>query len=638
MKLFSKNKTMIETESGAKKGVRMKLPNLEKNNFKGEKGFTYAFGYRNEDAYLFVGNKNVFAVFDVLLEYGSYNTAPIGWLLDLIPKGKLKHGRVLFVQREKGMDKEKENDVVNKHIETNINTMESSTEAKSAKQRAQNAKRTRDMALAGELSGQGDMVIDSDIRLVVKAQTTKDVEETIKELKKNYKEHDVKGVMFVRRSGEQLEEMTRLFSKVTADPWHSSDMNTVAAGRIFLPSSGFSDPKGTYVGTDISALLTNNPAIVDFTGVKNAVVFMGNVAIHGSIGGREGGGMLSSGGSAIAHVMSEANYLAGKRIHHIMLSDFGYRAADSLIFDMSKESINPLEVFGTPETVQRDATANFNKAVTMMLLLSNTVDQARYAKLETELKSVLVDWTIDLANGTGIYTRDPENDPNRAERILATKNHRTYPTPQDFLPALKANVAKRANEGERAREIADFLYTTMKTTFSEFPGIFHKETTIPDVFKASDRNIYYDLSNLRNDKKVASALFLNTIAYVTNRALAGEQIVIHGLDYVDVPPIYLAPYKERIERKNIGLISVFEKSESDVNPKTYSSFTGRLSQQDAVILGGITEEELDYINESWRQALPNQVAQILLEANNGILYFYRRKDRVGALVNTHLIL
>ncbi|STP93476.1 Uncharacterised protein [Enterococcus faecalis] len=161
---------------------------------------------------------------------------------------------------------------------------------------------------------------------------------------------------------------------------------------------------------------------------------------------------------------------------------------------------------------------------------------------------------------------------------------------------------------------------------------------MPDVYKATDRNIYYDISALGSNKKIASAVFLNVLAYVTNRALEGEQIVIHGLDKINVPVDLLTPYKDRIDRKNIGLITVFEESESEVNPKSYAKFSGRLTRQDAVVLGGLTEDELMYINQSWRKELPVPVANKLLEANNGILYFYRKRDRVGALVNTHLIL
>lgn len=635
-----KEQKSIQNEEKEGKKLSKKVPLMKgdtEDKFLGERGFTYPFGYQEEDAYLFVGHKRVISVFDVLIQYGTNNPETIGWLLKLIPREELESGRVIFVQRQKGMKKDNEYEIVEKHIESNIETISGSSSG-SAKENAQNASRVHDMNLSGYLAGEGDNIVDSDVRLVIKAKTPEKVESVITELKKTYKNYDVKGVILVRRTGQQLKELKHLFSDVSADAWHSSDMTSTAAGRLFLPSSGFSDPTGTFIGTDASALLTDNPSIVDFTGINSAVIFMGGVTARCSVNGIEGADLLHDSGSAVAHVISEANYLSGKRVHHIMLSEFSHRATDSLIFDMSKEAINPFEVFGTPETVQKDATANFNKSTTMMLLLANTVNEMNYAFLEAELKSVLIDWFINTANNSGMYTTDPENEPNRAKRILATDNHENYPTPYDFLPALQSNVAKRAKEGERARENADFLYTTLQTAFDEYPNIFHKATTLPNVYKAEDRNIYYDLSNLIDSKKVADAVFLNVLAYVTNRALSGEQIVIHGLDKINIPVDHLLAYKERIDRKNIGLITVFEHSESEVNPKTYSKFVGRMSRQDAVVLGGITEEELEYINESWRQPLPTPVAQVLLQSHNGMLYFYRKRDKIGALINTHLIL
>lgn len=624
---------------GIKKIAHLKSESIDDSNqIKGERGFTYPFGYLEEDAYLFLGKKTVISVFDLLFQYGTNRPASIGWVLDVIPREEIESGRVMFIQRQKGMEKDRENDIVDTEIEVNLLTMESSNDSKSAKERSQNTQRVQDMRLSGQLSGTHDTIIDSDMCLVVKADSVEKVEQVIKELKEAYKHYDVKGVLLIRRIGQQLREMETLFTEVRSDAWHSSDMSSVSAGRLFLPSSGFSDPTGTYVGTDVSALLTNNPSIIDFTGVNNAVVFMGGVTAYGSIDGNRGGGMFQDGGSAVAHVISEANYLSGKRIHHIMLSSFGYRAPDSLVFDMSKESINTFEVFGTPETVQQDATANFNKATAVMLLLSNTIDKRTYAEMEAELKDVLIEWFINTANNSGMYTKDPEHEPNRAKRILATDNHENYPTPYDFLPTLKTNVAKRAVQGEHPRAIAELLYKTLKTAFNEYPNIFHKPTTIPNVFKASDRNIYYDISPLANDKKVAGAVFLNVLAYVTNRALAGEQIVIHGLDKIEVPLEQIVPYRDKMRRKGIGLITVFEESESLVNPQTYSRFVDKLSQQDAIVLGGITETELKYINDSWRQNLPSPVSNLLLESNNGILYFYRKSDRVGALVSTHLVL
>src|SRR5699024_678376 len=93
-----------------------KVPLINKEEgkeFQGDRGFTYPLGYQDEDAYLFVGHhKQVISVFDVLIQYGTNNPATIGWLLNLIPREELESGRVIFVQRQKGMQKETENEIV----------------------------------------------------------------------------------------------------------------------------------------------------------------------------------------------------------------------------------------------------------------------------------------------------------------------------------------------------------------------------------------------------------------------------------------------------------------------------------------------------------------------------------------------
>jgi hypothetical protein len=604
----------------------------------GERGFTYPFGYKEEDAYIILGQKKFIGIFDVLFQYGTNNPASIGWLLKLIPKEQIERGNIQFIQREKGMDKDREEDIIDTEIEVNVSTLENSKDERNAKERTQNSQRIRDMKLSGDLAGVQDTIVDSDVCLVVKSDSAEGVEQTLKEIKKAYKHNSVKGVMFVRRTGEQLNELKNLLTTVRADPWHSSDMSTISASKIFLPSSGFSDEQGVYVGTDISSLLSHNPSIIDFKGVRNAIVFMGGVSVYGSIGGIEGGSLLANGGSAVAHVMADSNYLLGKRTHHIMLSKFDYTSPDSLVFDMTKESINTLETFGSIETVQKDATANFNKATAVMLLIAKTGNAEKKLELEAELKELLVDWVINRANNGGIYTKNPEREPNKARTILATENHKDYPTLYDFLPALETNVAKRAIEGEGPRKLASFLQKTLKTAFNEYPNIFHKETTLPDSFKANDRNIYYDISGLENDRKVAGAVFLNTLAYVTNRALNGEQIIIHGLDNVEIPLEEIIPYKEKMESKNIGLITVFNGSEKQINPITYSTFVGKFPVQDMVVLGGLVPTELQNIETVWGRKLPEQVSTTLLESNQNILYFYRKRDRISALIKTHLIL
>lgn len=629
-------------EPKKKKKIRKgkKLFGSSNKVFEGENGFTYPFGYEESDAYLFMGNKKVVSVFDVLFQYGTNNPAEIGWVQMIIPREEISTGQTIFIQRQQRMAKEEEVEIIEKKLTSNLASLDN-TVSGDAQQIAQNANRKNDMRLAQMLAGEYDHVVDSDVRLIIKADSPENVEKTLAELKRIYKNDGVRGVMLVRRTGKQLEEFEEMLVDVSADGLHNSDMSTVAGTRIFLPSSGFSDREGVFVGNDMQSYINRNPAIVDFEGIKNAVVFMGGVHPFVSVGGLQNGTKLENGGSAVGHVIAEANWLAGNRTHHIVLSEFDYHFEDSLVFDFSKEnvSINPFEVFGTPETVQQDATANFDKSVMMMTLLSGAYGTEKEIDFMQELKSLLVDWFIKRAGGgSGMYAQDPENEPLRAQRILATNDHEGYPKPTDFLIEAKANVARRSNQGESFERDADFLYKTLDSTFTTYPNIFKRATTIPNVFRAKDRNIYYDLSKITQDKKLLGAVFMNVLAYVTNRALAGEMIVIHGLDRIDIPEQPLLPYRERIDRKNIGLVTIFEQSENKINPTSFQNFVGKLSRQDFVVLGGLTENELIGINKSWREPLPRKVSDQLLASKDGVLYFYRERDRVGALIDTHLVL
>lgn len=615
----------------------MKFKKKKKNdkpNFSGDSRFINGYGYKETDPYIFLTDGTTISCFDVLFQYGTNNPADIGWLINLIPQTQITSGKIYFVEREKGMAKSTETSIMQKRLASNLVTIKNSSTS-DAQQLTKNSRRAEDLKESAILAGEEDTIIDSDIILIVKSKNPAGVETTIEKIKEVYRNNDVKGVMLVRKIGEQLKTYKTLLTETASNSWHSSDMSTTAGTRLFFPSSGFSDKRGSFIGTDAMALIQNNPSIVDFSNIRNAVVYTGEVAPFVSIGGYDGGGFMMNGGSAVGNVISDGNYLNGRRTHHIVLSDFDYKKGDSLYFDMSKEAINPFEVFGTPETVQQDANAGFDKATVMMLLTAGVMDNVY---IKSRLKTLLVDWYITNASGQGIYTADPDHNRLKAERILATEKHDQYPTPVDFLTALQNNISVASQEGENSRQQATFLYESMDTIFKTYPNIFAKHTSLPDVYQSNDRNIYYDISKIGEDKKLAGVVFLNVLAYVTNRALAGEQIVIHGLDQIDIPLEPLLAYKDRIKRKNIGLITVFEHKDNKINPISFEKFSGQLSQQDMVVLGGLSEKDVTEFGKSWQQTLPTTVSNQLLAGNKGILYFYRRFDRIGALVDTHLIL
>ena len=620
---------------------RRKIAEARKKKFIGQPGFTSDEGYVEFDGYIHEYNGRYVSVFDVLVQYGTHNPEVIGWLTKLIPTQQLKDGDIYFAYREKGMSKGTENEIFSKKLHSRKITMLNSEESTDERENSKKRLELEDIQLTNELA-KNEHIVDSDISLVVWADTPEQLKKTVDELRQNYKDSGIPGFMIVRKIFKQKEELFSLFNKISANKWHNADMESVAASRLFLPSSGFVDPQGVYVGEDLESLLYNNSSIIDFNGIRHAVVITGGTSVRYSLNGLEYPIETNRSGSAWAHVIAEDNYLVnGKRTHHINLVPFDYHAPNSKVLDMQKYTLNTLEVYGTKENVEVDANDNFEKVteIIMMLLGENAVSSDQYANIRGMLKEQLIDWVIKRAGGNGIYTLDPQNEPTRAWRILATEQHQNYPTIGDFVLELDSVVARERKVGENAGDRAQLLLRAVKTAVNQYPQVFNAKTNIPDKFTYYDRNIYYDLSKLSNNRVVKGAMFLNTLSYVANRAMPGDMIVIHGLDSITVSPRILKPYREKMDEKGIGLITTLEERDNkEMNIKTLNSFIYPLSTQDLVVLGGLTPDSLKDINYSWNKELSKRVRDELLANANSRFYVYRARDLLGTVIDTHLIL
>ena len=649
--MFGKKKDKKDDKS--KKTKKKKLTRAEKKKikerkarrkkreqlFKGQKGFFSDKGYVEYEGYVHLGlDGRYISVFDVLIQFGTHNPEKIGWLTDLIPSDKIQSGDIYFAFREKRMGKNEENTIFSKKINSRMVTMANEKASSDYREESKKQMEFEDNRLIKELS-KDEGIIDNDILLVVKADTPEKLEETINQLKQKYKDDGIKGIELIRKTTEQMKSLKGMFHTISADAWHGADMESVDASKLFLPSSGFADEFGTFIGEDVHSFLVNNPTIIDFSGVRNAVIHTGHIKGTASLGGMAGAVPgIENFGSAWAHVIAEDNYLVeGHRNHYINLLPFDYQAPNSKVFDMNKYSINALETYGHRETVMEDANNNFAKVTEIIMMLLD--NQEPDPKTRTTLQNRLVDWMINRAGGQGMYTSDPQKEPTRAWRILATTNHENYPTIQDFITELQSLVQEEEKKGEQARGRAEMLLNAVRTAARTYPSVFSEKTNIPDTLTADDRNIYYDLSHVTQDRVVKGAMFLNTLAYVVNRAHPGDMIIVTGIDNIKINPKVLRNYRDVMDRTGIGLITTFEEREDDdMNVKTLNDFIHPLSTQDVVVLGGITPKSLEWLNYSWNRSLPQTVKDDLSENMDGRYYLYRAKDYCSAVVDSHLIL
>lgn len=654
-KLFHRKKNKLTKEQKAELKRRKKRLEARNKNFKGKDGFMAKGGYVEFEGYLHIIDKKIpyqqiqrdkngkyMAIYDVLFQYGTNNPDGIGWLTKVIPSKSLKNGDVFFALRERKMDHNTEEEILSKKLHQRATTtanQQAEDKDQDVRNKGKRYLQLQDMQLAVDLAGAEEEIVDSDFSLVIKSSTVEKLGKAIDELKQLYSDDGISGIILVRRTNEQLDTMRNMFSEVSSDTWHNSDMETVAAGRLFMPSSGFSDETGTYVGEDISSYLFNNPSIIDFSNVQHAVITTGHVPGLVSVGGLEAPQLLPNYGSFWAHVIAEDNYLIhGTRTHHILLVPFDFYEPNSRVFDMNKYSINALETYGTRETVVEDANNNFSKVaeIIMMLLSEESPDPS----IKAMLRERLVSWITYRANKSGMYTTDPINEPTRAYQILATTNHKAYPTLQDFITELQSLTQEAEQQSPDAYNKAKMLLDSVRTASRLHPSVFSKATDIPDHFEDNDRNIYYDLSHISDDPMTKGAIFLNTLAYVVHRANSGDLIVVHGLDSVKVRPQILQRYRDKMDKKNVGLVTTFEELDNEeINVDSMKDFCGSLSNQDLIVLGGITDESAQQIKKAWgNRKLPPSVVNTLRNQPNDTFYVYRKSDFQSAVIRAHLIL
>lgn len=630
--------------------ARRKRNDRRKANFKGQNGFMSENGYVEYNGYIRIGlenEKKYMAIFDVQFVKGTNNPAPYGWMNRLIPSENVAHGSIFFVYREKRTSKAVQNDIFGKRLESRYQTAKYAKRGTNTRANSRKDIALQDMDVAKQLSA-NENVFDTDIALVVKAHTPMDLETIIKRLKTSYKTAGIDGVQFIRKTSFQMKELQELITGISANAWHTSQMASTVAANLFFPSSGYADTRGTFVGYDINSYLPRTPSIVDFNGIRNACIITGGEDGILSLGGKEGAARARNFGSAWAHVIADDNYLVnGTRTHHIVLTPFEYHAYDSQVFDMTKYTINTLECYVNQDRsthkynlqdVINAANQNFDKILTIILMLigEENLDPSYHSTLQR----TLINWIIERAGGNGIWTDDPENNPRRAYRIIATTDHKSYPTLEKFIPELDSMVAEEKKNGEEAGKIASIMRDNVDMASRRFGNVFNKPTDIPDSFSRDDRNIYYDLSGLDAKDMLRGAFFLNVLAYVTFRAQPGDMIVIHGLDSVKVSDKILAPYRRQMVKKGVGLVTTFERPfNEDMNIYTLNDFCHSLKDQDAVIIGSLNDRSTTAIEKSWGRPLPDIVKRGLSEGGlSSVYWLYRKSDLGSAVIDTHLIL
>ncbi|WP_069854358.1 type II toxin-antitoxin system Phd/YefM family antitoxin [Staphylococcus equorum] len=222
----------------------------------------------------------------------------------------------------------------------------------------------------------------------------------------------------------------------------------------------------------------------------------------------------------------------GHRVFHIVVNDFGYQVdnENDEVFDLSKGYLNPIEMFGD---IERDKdkkvqifNANLKKISQMIKLMSGRT-------LSLEQKQMLEEALVNFYLQKRMWTQRPEKYPDEL-RIYGLKSE-TIPKMGAFLTQLTDLLLKTGNRKDYIESYirdARHLERVSKNILNRYREIFNTKTTLPDPRTIEKTQIYYDLTELSDDKEVMEAQFLNVFNYILSSVESKDVIMVHGLDNI----------------------------------------------------------------------------------------------------------
>lgn len=631
----------------------MKLPTLRKRpkvKIKGRassgKKLVRRYTIREKYSYLEM-NKQFISVFRMSNKFGANHEADgIGWFSRILPMASA-NADYTFIERARTLPKTRRDEIEDKYLETSEGEAKDNSKAKTFR-----GLRNQDRRLfATELAAQRSLVA-SDAHLIVKSVSEGGVDQGIKRHRNRITDMKLTGLRFTRLAGSQKSWFERLFKPFHPDRNSFIEPSSLYSRRMQLKSRGFNDRQGMPIGSPVQIDGEFNPmdvSIMDFNDFRKQVVIGGNGSFAPRFVWKKDGqtykDSTASGASIIAQSIANESWMRGKRVHHIMLRDVPYKSPDALEFDMSKEAINPLEVYGDWENIQSSVQLNFDKLIKMFDLLSgNKLNE--YSK--SNLAEVINDFYVNRANGNGIWTNDVEHEELKARKVLANEfNHQYYPKMAELIPALHNNVAVKSNQGEMSLRDAQQLETSLSNAVDSSRNVFNKATTLPDFIGNDHNQIYYNLETLDSNNNIYMAQLLNVLSYVsaTVREGSGDLVIIHGADNItkNVAPL-VAEFRKRFLRRGIRLVWAFDENELDGKERITAlddeNVYGELNKDvDYYVMSRLTPDAFEKLNAQFNGVLPSVVKDVLTDyQEERAAYISRAKDGVNSPVLLEVLL
>lgn len=478
-----------------------------------------------------------------------------------------------------------------------------------------------DLAIIAQELNNGASYLNVHNRLLVKAPDLETLEEALATIDRLYMDRlgTISAAPYI---GDQRKELSSLFgrneTKRGKGEYYTS---TEYAGSYHLVTHGLEDTAGEYVGR-MRGDVNNSAVLLDVDNFRHHVV-VASEQINKARGRAHVSDMWGS-------KLGQACMLDGHRIVHLLLDKCDMDALgprfESIThkIDMNHGDVNMFEMFGPVE----DELSIFPAQMQKLILMA---EQA-YETTETD-RSIIRSSLEEIATEFYINQRMwHENAKEHRDRL------RVVGIPHDQVPRLQVFVSyldtayKSAVQGDARDEEVVHAFSVLRATFrnllSNNGDLFNTITTPVIDSVIGGRRVIYDFSKLmERGQGVAMAQLVNIVDFAVSQLDEGDLLIIHACERIERDEgirRYLNTVLDKLYRRGGRAAFLYNSVESALNDVDFNNF----DKADYTLFGNMSDNTVALYQEKLGQQIPRDLARLVTDKSNAIIYIRRGFDNV----------
>ena len=478
-----------------------------------------------------------------------------------------------------------------------------------------------DLAIIAQELNNGASYLNVHNRLLVKAPDLETLEEALATIDRLYMDRlgTISAAPYI---GDQRKELASLFgrneTKRGKGEYYTS---TEYAGSYHLVTHGLEDTAGEYVGR-MRGDVNNSAVLLDVDNFRHHVV-VASEQINKARGRAHVSDMWGS-------KLGQACMLDGHRIVHLLLDKCDMDALgprfESIThtIDMNHGDVNMFEMFGSVE----DELSIFPAQMQKLILMA----EPAYETTETD-RSIIRSSLEEIATEFYINQRMwHENAKEHRDRL------RVVGIPHDQVPRLQVFVSyldtayKSAVQGDARDEEVVHAFSVLRATFrnllSNNGDLFNTITTPVIDSVIGGRRVIYDFSKLmERGQGVAMAQLVNIVDFAVSQLDEGDLLIIHACERIERDEgirRYLNTVLDKLYRRGGRAAFLYNSVESALNDVDFNNF----DKADYTLFGNMSDNTVALYQERLGQQIPRDLARLVTDKSNAIIYIRRGFDNV----------